>query len=160
MRQSGTIWSSSPCMINVGRSKPLRSAVKSVSENALMQSMTALKPACIPWARTSPAYPARALCPAGSRHRTARGEILEELRSVGHDAGTNRVERRHRQAARIGRGLQHQRRHRADQHGLGDPLRAVATDIAGDFAAPGGVSDMDGVLQVERFAASVARSSA
>ncbi len=47
--------------------------------------------------------------------------------------------------------LQHQRRHRADQHGLGHTFRAVAADIAGDFAAARGVADMDRVLQVERF---------
>src|SRR5262249_27362712 len=36
----GTIWSSSPCMIRVGTSNFFRSSVKSVSEKALMQSMT------------------------------------------------------------------------------------------------------------------------
>ena len=33
----GTIWSSSPCMMSVGTSNFLRSSVRSVSENALMQ---------------------------------------------------------------------------------------------------------------------------
>lgn len=80
-----------------------------------------------------------------------RAEILEELRAVGEDAGADPVERLHRQAAGIGGRLQHQRRHRADQHGLGDTFRAVAADIAGHFAAARGVTDMDRVPQVERF---------
>ena len=88
--------------------------------------------------------------PAGWSHRTA-AEILEELRAVGEDAGADLVERFHRQAAGIGGRLQHQRRHRADQHGLGHALRAVAADVAGDFAAAGGVADVDRVLQIERF---------
>ena len=67
------------------------------------------------------------------------------------DAGADLVERLDRQAAGIGRRLQHQRRHRADQHGLGHAFRAVAADVASDFAAAGGVADVDRVLQVERF---------
>ena len=39
----------------------------------------------------------------------------------------------------------------ADQHRLGHALGAVAADVAGDFAAAGGVADVDRVLQVERF---------
>ena len=87
--------------------------------------------------------------PVGAVER--RAQILEELRAVGEHAGAELVERLHRQAAGIGGRLQHQRRHRADQHGLGDTLRAVAADVAGDFAAAGGVADVDRVLQVERF---------
>src|ERR1035438_5351512 len=45
---TGTIWSSSPCMMRVGTSNFLRSSVKSVSENAWMQSSVFLWP---------PAYP-------------------------------------------------------------------------------------------------------
>ena len=59
------------------------------------------------------------------------------------------VEHRDRRAARVGWRLQHQRRHSGDQHGLGHTLRAVAGNIAGDFAAAGGVADVDGVPQVE-----------
>jgi hypothetical protein len=66
-------------------------------------------------------------------------------------AGADAVEHLDRRAAGIGRRLQHQRRHRADQHGLGDALGAVAADIARDFAAAGGVADMDRVFQVEFF---------
>ena len=87
--------------------------------------------------------------PVGAVERGA--EVLEELRAVGQDGGADLVEDLDRQAAGIGGRLQHQRRDRADQHGLGDALRAVAADVAGDFAAAGGVADVDRVLQVERL---------
>ena len=77
-------------------------------------------------------------------------QILEELRAIGGDAGADLVEHLDRQAAGIGRRLQHQRRDRADQHGLGDRAGAVAADVAGDFAAAGRVADVDRVSQVER----------
>ncbi len=32
-----------------------------------------------------------------------------------------------------------------------DALGAVAADVAGDFAAAGGVADVNGVVQIERF---------
>ena len=87
--------------------------------------------------------------PIGAVER--RGEILEELGAVGEDASADLVECLQRQAAGIGRRLQHQRRHRGDQHGLGHPFGAVTADIAGDFAAAGGVANVDHVLQVERL---------
>src|SRR5947199_5721114 len=59
----GTIWSSSPCRISVGTSNFLRSSVKSVSENALMQSMTPLKPASIPWSQNESRRPCETLAP-------------------------------------------------------------------------------------------------
>jgi hypothetical protein len=80
-----------------------------------------------------------------------RAEILEELRAVGEHAGADLIERVDRQPDGIGGRLQHQRRHRADEHGLGHTFGAVAADIAGDFAAAHGVPDMDRVLQGELF---------
>ena len=80
-----------------------------------------------------------------------RGEILEELRSVREDVGADAVEDLDRQTAGVGGCFQHQRWHRADQHGLGYTFRPVAPDIAGYFAAPGGVANMNRVLQVECF---------
>ena len=77
-------------------------------------------------------------------------QILVELRAVGGDAGADLVEHVDRQAARVGRRLQHQRRHRADQHRLGDALGAVPADVARDFAAAGRMADEHRVLQVER----------
>ena len=44
----GTIWSASPCKMRVGTSIFFKSSVKSVSENALMQSYAALIEHCIP----------------------------------------------------------------------------------------------------------------
>ena len=43
----GTIWSSSPWMISVGTSIVFRSSVRSVSENASMQSYAPLRPTCM-----------------------------------------------------------------------------------------------------------------
>ena len=78
----GTIWSSSPCMIRVGTSNFFRSSVKSVSENALMQSRTleaghhSLKPERVP--TRLPKF-LQGPVVAVERHR----QILEELRAVG-----------------------------------------------------------------------------
>jgi hypothetical protein len=55
--------------------------------------------------------------------------------AVGQLAGAQAVEHLARQAARIGLGLEHQRRHRRDQAGLGDACGAVAADITRHFAA-------------------------
>src|SRR5258708_4752625 len=87
--------------------------------------------------------------PVGTVERSA--EVFEKLCAIGEDCCTNLVEGIHRQATGIGWGLQHQRRHRADEPGLGDTLCAVATDIAGDFSAAGRVPYMDRVFEVEPF---------
>ena len=78
------------------------------------------------------------------------GQVLEKLGAVREDAGADLIEGLHRQAARVGDGLQHDRRHRADQHRPGHALRAVAAQVAGDLAAAGGVADMDRALEIER----------
>src|ERR1035437_4687288 len=67
------------------------------------------------------------------------------------DIGTDTVEHLDRQPAGIGRRLEHQRGHGGDQHSLGHALRAVAADIAGNFAAAHRMADVDRVLHVERF---------
>jgi hypothetical protein len=77
------------------------------------------------------------------------GEVLEELRAVAQHALTDAVEDIDRQTAGIGRRLQHQRRDCTDQNRLRDALRAVAANVAGDFAAVGGVADMDRVFEIE-----------
>ena len=61
------------------------------------------------------------------------------------------VERVDRQAAGIGVRLEHQRRHRAYQHGLGDAIGAVAPDVAGDLSAASRVADQGCAVQVQRF---------
>jgi hypothetical protein len=48
------------------------------------------------------------------------------------------------------RRLQHQRRHRADEDGLRHALGTVTADVAGDFAAARGVTDVNGVAEIER----------
>ncbi len=77
-------------------------------------------------------------------------EILVELRAVRGDPGADLVERLDGQAARIGLRLEHQRRHRAHQHGLGQARGAVTTDVAGHLAA-GGMAHQHRVSQIERF---------
>ena len=47
--------------------------------------------------------------------------------------------------------MEDQWRYRADQHGLGDTSRAVAPDIAGDFATTRGVADTDRIFQIQCF---------
>ena len=81
---------------------------------------------------------------------TAR-EIEIELCAVGGELLAQAVEHLDRQAAGIGRGLDHDRRHGADQHQLGDAALAlaVAGDVVRRLAAAGGVADMDGISQVE-----------
>lgn len=64
----------------------------------------------------------RSARPAVCSHRKAGCEILEELRAVGQDTGTDIVEHIQGQSSGISRGLQHQRRHRADEHRPGHPL--------------------------------------
>ena len=59
----GTIWSSSPCRISVGTSNFFRSSVKSVSENALMQSYDALEPASIPCSQNESRRPCETFAP-------------------------------------------------------------------------------------------------
>ena len=77
------------------------------------------------------------------------GDVAVELGAVEGGAFTEAVEHLDRQAAGVGVGLQHQRRHRADQHRLGHPAGAVPGDVAGDLAAAGRVADVHGVAQVE-----------
>ena len=87
--------------------------------------------------------------PVGAVER--RCEVREELRTVGGNAGADAVEHLERQAAGIGVRLEHQRHHRAHQHGLGDAPGAVASDVAGNLSAAGRVADQGGAFQVERF---------
>ena len=82
--------------------------------------------------------------------RTGR-QVAEELRAVEGGLFLQPVEHRLGQAARIGRGLHHDRRHRGDDAALGDAARglAVAGDIGDHFAAAGGMTDMHGVLEIQ-----------
>jgi hypothetical protein len=73
------------------------------------------------------------------------------LAPVGGQPGPQAVEDFHRKAFRVGVGLEHQRRDRAEQYGLSYPGGAVAADVAGDFAAAGGMADQDRVMQIQRL---------
>jgi len=100
-----------------------------------------LRPACI---TLQPERVADALGdlytrPVGAVER--HGEVLEELRAVGGHPGADVIEGLDRQAVGVDLGLEHQRRHRAYQHGPRDAGRAVASDVAGDLPAAGGVAD-------------------
>ena len=46
-------------------------------------------------------------------------------------------------------GLEHERRHRGDEHDLGDPRGAVAADVPGHLAAAGREADEGDVPEVE-----------
>ncbi len=54
-----------------------------------------------------------------------------------------------RQTAGVGVGLDHERRHRTDEHCLRDAALAVAGNVMDDLAATGGVADMNGVVEIE-----------
>ena len=72
-----------------------------------------------------------------------------EHRPVGGQLGLQVVENALRQAAGIGAGLHHQRRHRTDQHRFRHTDLTVPGDVVHDFAATSGVPDMDGVPEIE-----------
>src|SRR5207245_9149378 len=80
-----------------------------------------------------------------------RGKIFEERRAVGESVGAELVECLDRRTARISGRLQHQRWNCANQHRLGDAFRSVTSDVARDFTASCGVTDMNRILQIERF---------
>ena len=64
---------------------------------------------------------------------------------------TQAVEKLDRQTLGIGGGLQHERWHCGDQHGLGDSARSVAADVARDFSASGGVANHRDLLEIKGF---------
>ena len=97
------------------------------------------------WMTASRDFRAR---PVVAVERPAR-ELEVELRPVGGKLFPQAVEHLERQAAGVGWCLHHDRWHGADEHQLRDPALAVAGDGAGRLAAAGGVTDMDGVAQVQ-----------
>ena len=76
-------------------------------------------------------------------------QVAIELRAIGRELRLKSVEHFLGKAARIGRRLHHQRRHRADERRLRHPALAVACQIVRHLAAAGGMADVNGVLQVE-----------
>ena len=63
--------------------------------------------------------------------------------------GLEIVEHALRQAAGVGVGLHHERRHRTDQYRFRDAALTVSSDVVHDFAATGRVPNMDGVPEIE-----------
>jgi hypothetical protein len=86
--------------------------------------------------------------PVGAIERHA--EVLPKLRPVRLEPGANLVEHLDRQSVGILRCLEQAWRHRVHQHGFRHARRSVPTDVAGNLAAAGRVSDVNRVLQVER----------
>src|SRR5262249_16291594 len=81
----------------------------------------------------------------------SRGDIPEELSAVGDHRRTKSIEYLYRYSAGMAAGPQQVRRHGADQHHFSDTARLGLRDTARDFAAAGRVSDMHGLLQIERL---------
>jgi hypothetical protein len=78
-----------------------------------------------------------------------RRKLAVEDRTVRRDLCLEAVEHALGQPARVGLGLHHQRRDRADQHGFCHAALTVPRDVAHDLAAPGGVPDVDRIAQIE-----------
>ena len=78
-----------------------------------------------------------------------RAQVLVELRAVAGNTSADLVESLERSSARVRVGLQHQRRNRANQHGLRDARGSVPADVARDLTAAGRMADEDRVVQVE-----------
>ena len=78
-------------------------------------------------------------------------DIDEELGAVVRQRLAEAVEDLDRQSLRVGLGLEHQRRHGAHQHRLGDPTLRLTEpgDVARGLAAAGRMADMDGIAQIE-----------
>jgi CheY-like chemotaxis protein len=74
---------------------------------------------------------------------TGYGDIPMTVRAM------KRVEHFDRRAAWIGGRLEHERRYGGDQHRLGHTVRSVPGDIASNFSAARGMTDMDGILEIE-----------
>ena len=132
--------------MRVGTSIFFRSSVVSVSENASIQSYALLMPTRH---RLQPE-----LIPLALRHRRARAvraveggrQVLVELRPVVQDTSPNIIKDLHRQSVGIRLGLQHQRRDRAEEHGLTHSRRSVPAHVSGDLATAGRVPDQYYVL--------------
>src|SRR3546814_10171234 len=75
--------------------------------------------------------------------------IEVELRAVRGERGTVSVEYFDWRAARVRLFLDHDGRHRVNEHCFRHPARPRAGDIARDFAAAGGMADMDHAPKVE-----------
>ena len=78
-----------------------------------------------------------------------RRQVAIELRAIGRELCLQSVEHFLGKAARIGRRLHHQRRHRTDQGRLRHTALAMSSQIVRHLAATGGMANVNGVLKVE-----------
>src|SRR5882672_7667356 len=76
-------------------------------------------------------------------------ELTIELRAIGSELRLQSVEHFLGKAIWIGRGLQHQRGHCADQNGLRHTALAMPSQIMRHLAAASGMADMNGILQIK-----------
>src|ERR1700677_267027 len=89
---------------------------------------------------------------AGSVESVERhGEVLEKLGPMVRCAVADPIEYFDGNAAWIFLRLDHDGWYGADQYRLGHATLAMACDITGDFATAGGMTDVDGILEIERF---------
>src|SRR5438445_2460636 len=72
-----------------------------------------------------------------------------ELRAIGRELRLQSVKYFFGKAVWIGRRLQHQRRHRADQRSLRHPAFAMPSQIMRHLAAAGGMTNVHGVLEIK-----------
>jgi hypothetical protein len=77
----------------------------------------------------------------------AAWHVEEELGAIRGQRRAETIKNIHWQAAGIGIRLEHKRRHRANQHRLGDPARHCARNIARNFTATRGMADMYRAVQ-------------
>ena len=79
------------------------------------------------------------------------GEVFVELRTVLGEAAAQSVKHFDRDPFGIGSGLHQDRRHSGDQYGCGNPLCAVASDVARHFASARGVTHQSDILEIKRL---------
>ena len=76
-------------------------------------------------------------------------QVAIELRAIGRELRLQAVEHFFWKAARIRRGLDHQRRYGTDQRGLRHPALAMPRQIVRDLATAGGMADVNRVFEIE-----------
>ena len=103
----------------------------------------------MPWRHQFSMMPRRLSRPAGCSRRMDPPRSRDRIASGWPRLAPGILEYFLGKAARIGRRLHHQRRHRADQGRLRHPAFAVPGQIVRHLAAAGGMADVNGVLQIE-----------
>ncbi len=76
-------------------------------------------------------------------------EIVPECGAVGENGLTNLVEGLDGQAAGVVRCFEHERWNGGDEDGFGDAVGSVPRDVASHFTTACGVTDVDGIGELE-----------